>query len=71
MFADFVPWLMLKRAGLTILVHPNTGAPRDDHLTHALWLGRVLPLDGGVLPIEEDVAMMETEPNTTPTSESH
>ena len=66
-FPTFVPWLMLNRAGLTVLVHPNTGAPRDDHLMHALWLGSVLPLNGDVLKIEEDVAAMETEPNTRPT----
>jgi DOPA 4,5-dioxygenase len=49
-FAGLVPWLMLNRAGLTVLVHPNTGRPRDDHLVHALWLGAVLPLNGAVLP---------------------
>ena len=38
-FAAFVPWLMLNRNGLDVLVHPNTLAPRDDHLQHALWLG--------------------------------
>lgn len=65
-FPAFVPWLMLNRAGLTVLVHPNTGAPRDDHLVHALWLGSVLPLNGDVLKVEEDVAAMETEPNTRP-----
>jgi len=66
LFPGFVPWLMLNRAGLTVLVHPNTGAPRDDHLVHALWLGSMLPLKGAVLKIEEDVAAMETEPNTSP-----
>ena len=65
LFSSFVPWLMLNRAGLTVLVHPNTGAPRDDHLVHPLWLGAVLPLNGAVLKIEEDVAAMETEPNTS------
>lgn len=67
LFATLVPWLMLKRTGLTVLVHPNSGAPRDDHLVHALWLGSVLPLNGDVLKIEEDVTAMETEPNTIPT----
>jgi DOPA 4,5-dioxygenase len=65
-FPAFVPWLMLNRAGLTVLVHPNTGAPRDDHLMHAIWMGAVLPLKGEVLAETEDVAAMETEPNTTP-----
>jgi len=35
----FVPWLMLNRDGLSVLVHPNTLWPKDDHLVHALWLG--------------------------------
>ena len=66
LFPTFIPWLMLNRAGLNVLVHPNTGAPRADHLVHAAWLGAVLPLKGDVLPEIEDVAMMETEPNTQP-----
>ena len=43
-FATFVPWLMLNRAGLAILIHPDTRQPRRDHLVHALWLGEVLPI---------------------------
>ena len=48
--STFVPWLMLNRLGLTVLVHPNTDRPRDDHLAHALWLGGMLPLDVSVMP---------------------
>lgn len=65
-FPALAPWLMLNRSGLTILIHPNTGAPRADHLVHAVWLGAVLPLTGDVLPETEDIAMMATEPNTVP-----
>jgi DOPA 4,5-dioxygenase len=43
-FSRLVPWLMLNREGLTILVHPLTGNDYDDHAHHALWLGAVLPL---------------------------
>lgn len=43
-FASFVPWLMLNRMGLTVLVHPNTSRPRSDHLFNSLWLGEVLPI---------------------------
>jgi DOPA 4,5-dioxygenase len=39
-----LPWLMLNRGGLTILVHPETGNDYADHSRHALWLGAVLPL---------------------------
>lgn len=49
-FPDFVPWLMLNRLGLAVLVHPNTADARADHLAHALWMGEVLPLDASVLP---------------------
>lgn len=49
-FPDIVPWLMLNRAGLTVLVHPDTGRPREDHLRNALWMGEVLPLNGSRLP---------------------
>lgn len=49
-FAEIVPWLMLHRDGLVVLVHPETGRPRDDHLRHAMWLGEVLTLDGSILP---------------------
>lgn len=43
-FARLVPWLMLNRAGLTVLVHPLTGDDYEDHATHPLWLGSPLPL---------------------------
>lgn len=43
-FAGLLPWLMLNRQGLAILVHPNTGRERSDHLAHAIWLGEMLPI---------------------------
>ena len=67
-FATLVPWLMLNRKGLDVLVHPNTLAPRDDHLVHALWLGRPLPLKEETLPPQIDAAQESAiEPNTAPT----
>ncbi|CAH2600875.1 conserved protein of unknown function [Rhodovastum atsumiense] len=47
--ALLIPFLALNRRGLTILVHPDTGRPRADHLEHALWMGAVLPLDAAAL----------------------
>ena len=44
-FPRLVPWLMLNRAGLDVLVHPETGEDYEDHAYHALWLGRPLALD--------------------------
>jgi aromatic ring-cleaving dioxygenase len=43
-FARIVPWLMLNRAGLAILVHPETGDDYTDHASNALWLGEKLKL---------------------------
>ncbi len=44
MLAKFVPWLMLNRDGLTVLLHPETGDNLTDHSAHAAWFGAVLPL---------------------------
>ncbi len=66
-FARFVPWLMLNRDGLDVLVHPNTLAPRNDHLLHALWLGDKRALKEEVLPLR--IAADDESPivpNTTP-----
>ncbi|MEY2930685.1 MAG: hypothetical protein RL033_1434 [Pseudomonadota bacterium] len=52
LFPRFVPWLMLNRHDLSVLVHPNTGRARDDHLVHPLWLGTPLALRGDILPNE-------------------
>lgn len=48
-FGDVVPWLMLNREGLDILIHPTTGDDVIDHTDHALWLGEKLPLNIEVL----------------------
>ncbi|AFZ28446.1 aromatic ring-cleaving dioxygenase (plasmid) [Cylindrospermum stagnale PCC 7417] len=44
-FDKVVPWLMLNREGLDILVHPETGDDVADHTDNALWLGDKLELD--------------------------
>lgn len=41
-FGEVVPWLMLHREGLDVLVHPETGDSRGDHLDRSLWLGQKL-----------------------------
>jgi aromatic ring-cleaving dioxygenase len=43
-FRRVVPWLMLNRDGLDILVHPLTDDMVDDHTVHALWLGTPIAL---------------------------
>lgn len=66
LFGSLVPWLMLNHGGLSILVHPNTGNPRQDHVADALWIGERLPLDEAVLPEREDEAEAPPAPNTVP-----
>jgi aromatic ring-cleaving dioxygenase len=43
-FRSVVPWLMLNREGLDILVHPLTDDMVDDHTDYALWLGTPVKL---------------------------
>jgi aromatic ring-cleaving dioxygenase len=43
-FQSVVPWLMLNREGLDILVHPLTDDMVDDHTDYALWLGTPVKL---------------------------
>ena len=44
-FGIVVPWLMLNRRGLDVLVHPETGDDVADHTRFALWMGQDLPLE--------------------------
>ena len=66
-FGNFVPWLMLNRQGLTVLVHPNTRDTRRDHLVHALWMGEVLPIVGPERLGTDDDVELAPPANTTPT----
>jgi aromatic ring-cleaving dioxygenase len=43
-FHNVVPWLMLNREGLDVLIHPLTDDSVDDHSRYALWLGTPVPL---------------------------
>ena len=66
-FGKIVPWLMLNRQGLTVLVHANTRNERADHLSHALWMGAVLDIvDPDRLAPDMD-AEPPRPPNTAPT----
>jgi DOPA 4,5-dioxygenase len=49
LLSTLLPWLMLNRDGLTVLLHPGTGDDYADHTAHAAWLGEVLPLRTDVL----------------------
>ena len=48
-FSSLVPWLMLNRGSLDVLVHPMTGDSLADHTSHALWFGTPLPIRTEVL----------------------
>ena len=48
-FQNIVPWLMLNREGLNVLVHPLTESSYDDHSKNALWLGTPVPMKLEVL----------------------
>jgi aromatic ring-cleaving dioxygenase len=48
-FQNVVPWLMLNRARLDVLVHPLTDSNYDDHSKNALWLGTPVALKLAVL----------------------
>jgi aromatic ring-cleaving dioxygenase len=43
-FGRLVPWLILNREGLNVLVHPLSGDNYDDHSKYAMWLGTPVPL---------------------------
>jgi len=58
-FAKIVPWLMLNREGLSILVHPETGNGYEDHKTHALWLGTPIKLNLDFLKRMQEKAKAE------------
>jgi aromatic ring-cleaving dioxygenase len=46
-FSAIVPWLMLNRQDLDVLVHPNTasGDGYGDHTVRSLWLGDRLEIN--------------------------
>ncbi len=48
-FQKIVPWLMLNRDGLDILVHMLTDDSVADHSSRALWLGNPVPMKLEVL----------------------
>jgi aromatic ring-cleaving dioxygenase len=66
LFAGLVPWLMLNNQGLSILIHPNSGRPREDHLCNAMWIGLPIAIREEALPEREDSAEGPGEPNTSP-----
>jgi DOPA 4,5-dioxygenase len=50
LFGEVVPYLMLNRAGLDVLVHPLTEDAVEDHSGFAIWLGNPVALKLHTLP---------------------
>ncbi|PUU81867.1 DOPA-like domain-containing protein [Tuber borchii] len=48
-FGAFVPWLVINRGPLSVLLHPNTDDTLRDHTQRATWLGKEVPIDIGLL----------------------
>ncbi|RMX87174.1 hypothetical protein D0869_02556 [Hortaea werneckii] len=48
-FGAFVPWLVIHRGALSVLLHPNTGDDVRDHTQLATWMGQPYPLQVGML----------------------
>ena len=49
-FEQVVPYLMLHRDGLDVLVHPLTEDAVEDHTDFAMWLGKPVALKIHTLP---------------------
>ena len=49
-FEHVVPYLMLNREGLDVLVHPLTTDAVEDHSSYAIWLGNPVELKLHTLP---------------------
>ena len=45
LFDTLIPWLMLNRRSLNILIHPNTSDMVADHRDFPIWLGDKLDLN--------------------------
>ena len=59
-FQDIVPWLMLNRDGLDVLVHPLTESSYDDHSKNAMWLGTPVSLKLDILRPQYSEGLLPT-----------
>ncbi|EAS35018.3 DOPA 4,5-dioxygenase [Coccidioides immitis RS] len=46
-FGAFIPWLVINRGPLSVLIHPNTTDEEEErnHTQRATWMGERIPLD--------------------------
>ena len=59
-FQDIVPWLMLNRDGLDVLVHPLPESSYDDHSKNAMWLGTPVSLKLDILRPQYSEGLLPT-----------
>ena len=59
-FSTLVPFLMMNRMGLTVLLHPQSGTALDDHTLNAVWMGEVLQVNTNFL-LEFEAARRRAE----------
>jgi aromatic ring-cleaving dioxygenase len=59
-FQNIVPWLMLNREGLDVLVHPLTESSYDDHSKNGLWLGTPVPMRLDILRPKYSESLLPT-----------
>ena len=45
LFGELIPWLLLNRSRLTVMVHGLTGDDLRDHTEYVFWLGEQETLD--------------------------
>lgn len=56
-FGAFVPWLIIHRGPLSVLLHPNTvrkGEDERNHTQRATWLGERIPLDLRLFKLQKE-----------------
>jgi DOPA 4,5-dioxygenase len=63
-FQNIVPWLMLNREGLDVLIHPLTESSYDDHSKNAMWLGTPVPMRLDILRPKYSEHLLPTSQRT-------
>jgi DOPA 4,5-dioxygenase len=43
---ETISFISMYHGNLTVLVHPNSGRPKIDHLLNAFWIKSIFQLDG-------------------------
>ncbi|KAI5295211.1 hypothetical protein KEM52_002024 [Ascosphaera acerosa] len=58
-FGAFIPWLVVNRGPLSVLVHPNTTKEDElyDHTVRGFWLGQPVKLDTDCLQVASNRQM--------------